>query len=65
MRFKREAEAYVRAAQHAGTYRGADIVKWHTALSCDVVYTKTNGTLELKLLYFDADYTLQEQSRND
>jgi hypothetical protein len=64
-RFRREAEAYVRAAQHAGTYLAADIVAWHTALSCNVDYTKPNGQLELKVLYFDEDYVLQEADRNE
>jgi hypothetical protein len=64
-RFRREAETYVRNAQHSGTYLAADIVAWHTALSCNVDYTKPNGQPELKVLYFDENYDLQEASRNE
>jgi hypothetical protein len=30
-----------------------------------VDYTKPNGHLELKVLYFDEDYVLQEADRNE
>jgi len=64
-RFKREAEAKVRAAQHAGTYRSGHITTWCTTLSCYVEYVKANGQLELTVLYFDPNYVLQEGTRSE
>jgi hypothetical protein len=55
----------VRDAQHSGAYLAANIVAWHTALSCNVDYTKPNGQPELKVLYFDENYALQEANRNE
>ena len=63
--FRMESDIGQVLGQPLADWLDGPFVKWHTSLSCDVTYTKPNGQLEFTLIYFDSDYVLQEEARQE